>query len=499
MDFYRLLRIASFTINQALCSTALALLIALPAAFFCARRQFAGRRFLLSLSAVPFCMPALIIALGYVTFLGLNGGLNRTLILLFGFKEAPVKLLYSFAGLIIAQGFYNFPLIMKNVSDAWERLPANQAESARLLGAGEFRIFWTITIFQLLPSIASSAMLVFIYCFLSFILVLLFGGIGNSTLEVEIYKTARSTLEYKYLIGLALFESIILIIIITFYCLIEAKSAKRTKGLTDKIYIKREKIRGWKEILFFSLTIFVILLFFIAPLLGIIVNAFSSSRNGAVWPSLESFKRIIKIRAFWPSVKSTFLVGISSAFLSTVFAFIYSCFLRLKENKNPEKSFAVYKVIPMLPMAVSSVVLGVIITRLVGRGNPLHLVLLQAFLNWPLAFRIIFLNLSKISDDTINSALLISKNRVDLIVRIILPLSLKSLISSFGFTFSVSAGDTSLPLVLGIPKFNTLSLFTYGLASAYRFNEACASGLILGLICIITYSFATLQKKNHKN
>ena len=177
MDFYRLLRIASFTINQALCSTALALLIALPAAFFCARRQFAGRRFLLSLSAVPFCMPALIIALGYVTFLGLNGGLNRTLILLFGFKEAPVKLLYSFAGLIIAQGFYNFPLIMKNVSDAWERLPANQAESARLLGAGEFRIFWTITIFQLLPSIASSSMLVFIYCFLSFILVLLFGGI----------------------------------------------------------------------------------------------------------------------------------------------------------------------------------------------------------------------------------------------------------------------------------------------------------------------------------
>ena len=105
----------------------------------------------------------------------------------------------------------------------------------------------------------------------------------------------------------------------------------------------------------------------------------------------------------------------------------------------------------------------------------------------------------KISDDTINSALLISKNRIDLIVRIILPLSLKSLISSFGFTFSVSAGDTSLPLVLGIPKFNTLSLFTYGLASAYRFNEACASGLILGLICIITYSFATLQKKNHKN
>ncbi|MCR4742743.1 MAG: iron ABC transporter permease [Treponema sp.] len=496
MDFYRLLRIASFTINQALCSTVLALLIALPAAFFCARRQFAGRRFLLSLSAVPFCLPALIIALGYVTFLGLNGGLNRFLILIFGLKEAPVKLLYSFAGLIIAQAFYNFPMIMKNVSDAWERLPQNQAESARLLGAGEFRIFRTITIFQLLPSIASSSMLVFIYCFLSFILVLLFGGIGNSTLEVEIYKTARSTLDYKYLLSLALFESIVLILIITLYCLLEAKSAKRTKGLTDKIYVKREKIRGWKEILSFSLTMFFILLFFIAPLLGILVNAFTSSKSGAGWPSLETFARVIKSKSFWPSVKSTFLVGIASAFLSTVLAFIYSCFLRLKENKNPEKSYGALKVLPMLPMAISSVVLGVIITRLVSRGSPIHLIFLQAFLNWPLAFRIIYLNLSKISDECISSALVISKNRLDVIRRIILPLSIRSLISAFGFTFSVSAGDTTLPLVLGIPKFNTLSLFTYGLAASYRFNEACAAGLILSIICIITFSFGNIQKKS---
>ena len=129
---------------------------------------------------------------------------------IFGLKEPPLKILYSFSGLIIAHGFYNFPLIMKNVADSWERIPSIQAESARLLGAKEGRIFRTVTIYQLLPSIASSSLLVFIYCFLSFILVLLFGGVGNSTLEVEIYKASRATLDFTLAGKLALLETLIL-------------------------------------------------------------------------------------------------------------------------------------------------------------------------------------------------------------------------------------------------------------------------------------------------
>ena len=91
----RLLHVVWFTFLQAACSTLLALLIGLSAAFFCGRRKFAGRKFLLSLSSVPFCVPPLIIALGYVTFLGLNGGLNHFLMFIFGLEKPPVKILDS--------------------------------------------------------------------------------------------------------------------------------------------------------------------------------------------------------------------------------------------------------------------------------------------------------------------------------------------------------------------------------------------------------------------
>ena len=133
------MHIAWFTFFQAACSTLMALFIGLPAAFFCGKRDFFGRKFLLSLSAVPFCVPSLIIALGYVTFLGVNGALNNFLMAVLGLEKPPLHILYSFLGLVIAHGFYNFPLIMKNVAESWEKIPCSQAESARLLGATEAR------------------------------------------------------------------------------------------------------------------------------------------------------------------------------------------------------------------------------------------------------------------------------------------------------------------------------------------------------------------------
>ena len=66
--------------------------------------------------------------------------------------------------------------------------------------------------------------------------------------------------------------------------------------------------------------------------------------------------------------------------------------------------------------------------------------------------------------------------------------------SAICFCFAVSAGDTTLPLVLAIPHFDTLSLFTYRLAGAYRFNEACASGVILGIICAGIFKLSMKKK-----
>lgn len=490
-----LFRVAWFTFYQAFFSTLVSLVIGLPLAFFCGKRRFFARKFLLSLSVVPFCVPSLIVALGFVSFLGINGWLNKFLIFVFNLKNPPIKILYSFFGLVIAQGFYNFPLIMKNVSDAWERIPNEKAESARLLGASESRIFRTITILQLLPSILSSSLLVFINCFLSFILVLLFGGIGNSTLEVEIYKAARATLDFKKVGILSIFETSILCLITVFYCIIEKKFGNKNKGIVAEKVVEKSSIHGFLEIFVFCVLIFLVILFFLSPLFGIIVNAFSSSKKGVGF-TFETLKFVVKMKSFLPSVKITLVTSVFSAFFCVLIGFFYSVLLKFLENKVNSKLSVFFDVIPIIPMCISSVVVGILIILIVKKGNIFSLIFARTFLSWPLAYKIIWPQMQKIPQDTMDCAKILSKNKIDIIFRIIFPLSKKNLLSAFGFCFAVSAGDTTLPLVLSIPKCDTLSLFTYRLAGAYRFNEACASGVILGFLCVIVFAICGNGKKS---
>ena len=79
---------------------------------------------------------------------------------------------------------------------------------------------------------------------------------------------------------------------------------------------------------------------------------------------------------------------------------------------------------------------------------------------------------------------------LNVIFKIILPYSLKSILNSLGLTFALSAGDATLPLTLSLRNFTTLSLYTYRLASSYKLNEACACGLILAFICMTIFLLA---------
>lgn len=480
-----LLSISVFTVIQALCSTAIALSVGLCAAFFTANRSFFGKKFLLSLSSVPFCIPALLVALGFVSFFGISGTLNSIFKSIFSTQKPIFTFLYSFSGIIIAQGFYNFPLVMKSVHDLWIQIPSGQAEAARLLGASEARIFRTVTIHQLLPAIVSSCTLVFLYCFFSFLIILLFGGIGYSTLEVEIYKSARATLDFSETARLAFAETALACLFVAFYATLERNSSK-TRGISLAKRKSNERIRSLSEKFFAFLVFSLILVFFIAPLFSIFYNAFSSTHSIFTF---STFFNVLRMKGFFPSLLTTILIATATSILCVTVAFFYAVFLRTVDSNG---KILILRIIPILPMAISSVVTGVILTILVRRGNPALLVIAQVFLTWPLAFRQIYASLSKIEQETVDAARILSKNPLDLIFRIYLPQTKRGILSAAGFCFAVSAGDTTLPLVLALPRFSSLSLFTYRLAGSYRLHEACAAGLILGILCASVFMLTNM-------
>ena len=136
-------------------------------------------------------------------------------------------------------------------------------------------------------------------------------------------------------------------------------------------------------------------------------------------------------------------------------------------------------------------------TKLVRRGNPALLVLAQTALYWPFAFRQIQACLSKLPDCVTDAAAVLSPSRTDALFRVVLPFCRKGILSGMGFCFAMSCADATLPLVLSIYKFDTLSLFTYRLAGSYRFSHASAAGTVLGLVCMLAFLLSNRGKETY--
>lgn len=493
-------KVAGRTLTLALLSTLLSLVVGIPLSFFTATRSFPGRRFLLSLSAIPLCLPPLLVALGYVMFWGMQGVVNRLMMSFGGGSIATSSFLYSPLGIVLAQGFYNFPLVMKTCADAWSQLPKNQHDAALLLGASPWRVFRTITLVQLLPAIATSAMVVFLYCFFSFVIVLVFGGVGTTVLEVEIYQAARSSLNFPLVAALALVETALALAVVALYSLVEGRG-RENKGLAwDSAGLGRKKVNGWREALFLGLLLVLVLLFFLLPLVQLVLSAFSVRYTGVASFfaverfSFHYFQNLFSRASFYLALKNTLLTATLSSLLAVAGALFYSLLLREWSRWRAGKqtgggtSLFLGRVLPLLPMAVSSVVLAIgasslTIKVLPGlRGSPWMLVLLQAALYWPFAFRQISGALDKVPSSLDDAALMLAEFPLDRVFRVYLPLCRKNILAALGFCFALGCGDTTLPLVLAIPRFETLALYTYNLAGSYRFNEACCSGLVLAAL-----------------
>ena len=472
-----MLSIYFYTLEIALFSTLLAAAIGIPMAYFTARRSFPGRRFLLSLSAIPLCVPPLIVALGYVSFWGMNGSVNRLLARLCGTGTGTgngtgpqISFLYSSVGIVIAQGFYNFPFVTGILNDAWERLPREQENAARLLGAGEARILRTVTLRQLSGAIGAACIPVFLFCYFSFMIVLLFSPVGRSTLEVEIYHSVRTTLDLGSGARLAILETVTAFGIVFAYSFIARKSQTSSSGVEYVPVIKKSLAEQGALFIFIPL-IFLVLFFLIFPFGAVFVSG--AGEAGKLFGS----------SSFWRATRNSVLCGLATGAACTALGFAYSVFVKLSRRQHS----VILQTLPVLPMAISSVVISWCATLIFRQGSPALLVLLQTALYWPIAYRQIQNGINRISYETDAAARLLSRGHWDSVLRIYLPACRPVLISAFAYCFAVSLGDATMPLVLSIRDFDTLALYTYKLAGAYRFGQACACGGIVAAISMIIF------------
>lgn len=490
-QFFTIVRVAFRTIAIAFFSTLLATFVGVSLAFFLTKRNFFGKQILYAFSSVPLCIPTLALALGEVSIFGVAGIFNRVL-LSANIIEKPLTLLYTKFGLIFVQGFYNFPIVMLLTAEKWKSVSTAEEEAARMLGASERRIFFSITLKKIAPAIIASSIPVFIYCFFTFILVLLFSAPGTETLEVLLYRAARITLDFKTASFIALVETLCALAIVFCYGFFSKKKVVSFSRQNIKTSIAcalyETKTQKILEITFAAFLFLLIFVFFLLPLFGI---------AGAAFQKTEHTIAVIKLfssRAFYTALKGSMETAPVTAILCTITGTAFSFILHFSKIKKQN----LLKTLFMLPMAISSVALGYGLTQMIRASNKTLLIFLQSSLVWPFAFRQIESALSSLGNEKIEAALLLSENKFDGIFRVCIPSLSHSLFASFAFCFAISLGDTALPLVLSIPNFDTLSLYTYRLAATYKFGVASASALFVSMLASIFFMFGKIKITRRK-
>lgn len=428
-----------------------------------------------ALGAIPFCLPPLIVAIGFALYYGNEGYLNRFLVAAFGLKEGPLRFLYSFFGIALAHGFYNFPLVMRIVGDAWASVPGSHEEAASVLGAGRAAAFRTVVLPSLAPSVGAAMSLTFLLCFFSFVIVLLFGPPGVGTPEVELYRAARFEFDRPLAGAFALAETLVALLVLAAYAWLERRAAgPRTEMSRPRPPEGFRSRLGAAAALGYGLFI---ALFFLGPLAAVLAESFAVTgrARGAVSHGPGNYLALFASPAFGRAVLNTVGLGLLCALAASVLGFSFS--VALKKTRAP----ALATVLPMLPLAVSSVALAYGWTSLLGRATPLTIAAVQAVSAYPFILRSIQGAVGRADERYAEAAMVLGSSRLGAALKVRLPMAAPALLSGFAFAFAISAGDANALIVAPVAGFETVATRLYGLAGSYRFNEACAAAVLLGL------------------
>ena len=223
-----LLGILWFTTWQAVASTALTLAIGLPAAHVFARYDFPGRRLLMAATVVPFVLPTVVTGTAFIALLGPGGPLG-------------VDLRRTVPAILLAHVFANYAVVVRTVGTAWGQFDRRIEEAAQTLGAGRWTVLRRITLPLLGPAIASAASIVFLFSFTSFGIILILGGIGLATLEVEIWRQATALLDLGVAAALAVLQLVGVTIALIAYGRVQQRMATQ---LTPAPADQRVRPRG---------------------------------------------------------------------------------------------------------------------------------------------------------------------------------------------------------------------------------------------------------------
>ena len=493
-DFY--LRTLWFTTWQAVASTALTLLLALPGAYIFATYRFPAKQTLRTISTLPFVLPTVVVANAFTALLGPRGLLNNWLTGLFNLDAPPIQLDQTIWLILLAHVFYNYSVALRIISAYWQGIGDDVAEAAAMLGASPRRIFWTVTLPLLRPAIAAAAVLVFIFTFTSFGVILILGGPGFATIEVEIYRQAVNLFNLPVAAALSLLQIGLTFGLMWSYTRTQARIASRRN-----VRKRTRPVQTTADRLLVGGNLFVMLVLLAAPLVALIGRSLTS-QNGL---TLTFYRQLfINERGsifFVPPITAV-RNSVGFALTAMVLALILGLISAYLIHRPPKPSSfilhpsSVLDPLFMLPLATSAVTLGFgyIIALdeppLNLRDSLAMIPIAHTLVAIPFVIRAVLPAIRNVDQSLREAAAMLGAEPNRVWRTIDWPLIRRALLVGAVFAFTISMGEFGATLFLNRPNTPTMptAIFRFlGQPGALNYGQALAMSSLLMLVCAVGF------------
>ena len=455
-----------FTTWQALLSTALTVLLALPNAVLFSRYNFRGKRLLRVAFTIPFVMPTVVAAIGFLALAGPQG--------VFGGSVLGRNTLLV---ILAAHVFYNYAVVVRVVGAYLETVGPRLRDAAATLGAGTWRTLLRVTLPLAAPALLAAAALVFVFSFTSFgVIVILAPQPRFATLEVEVYRLTLRLLQLDDAAVLVLAQLLVVGLFTGLYTRLQARLAVplgAPRGLP--------RPKGAARVIL-ALNMALAVAIILSPLLALTVQAFWT-------PDGLSLRNFLNLRE---ASLSTGFAGAGRAVLNSLRFAVSSTLLSLFIGL----AFA-YAVVrgglrwldglSLLPLATSAVTLGfgylLVFPQLAV--SPWGLTLAHSLIAFPFVARSLLPALRGLPLSLPDAARTLGAGPLRVLVRLELPLLAPALVAAAAFSFAVSMGEFGATLVITRPEYATLPVAIFdrlGRPGAANYGAALALSVLLMVI-----------------
>ncbi|MGR6536081.1 ABC transporter permease [Streptomyces rochei] len=468
-----------FTTWQALASTALTLLIALPGAYAFARLDFPGKQVLRAVVTVPFVLPTVVVGTAFLALVGRGGLLDE----LWG-----VRLDTTVWAILLAHVFFNYAVVVRTVGGLWSQLDPRQEEAARMLGASRLKAWRQVTLPALAPAVAAAALMVFLFTFTSFGVVQILGGPAFSTLEVEIYRQTSQVFDLSTAAVLTLVQFVAVAAVLAVHAWTVRRRETGLRLVDAATTARRPRGAGqWALLAGVLVTVAGLILLPLAVLVERSLGASGLGYYRALTRADGGTFLVPPIEAIGNSLQ----YAVAATAIAVVIGGLAAAALTRRDAGRFVRGF---DALLMLPLGVSAVTVG--FGFLIALDEPpldlrsswILVPLAQALVGVPFVVRTMLPVLRAVDVRLREAASVLGASPWRVWREVDLPMVRRALLVAAGFAFAVSLGEFGATVFIARPDSPTLPVAVarlLGRPGEMNYGQAMALSTILMLVCAV--------------